>query len=500
MFNNRAFFAMFLALNTVLYFYFWSTKCEGKDFSKDIGYAFMPVSPIEFRYGREEVKNIFSEESRFRYLLRVERAIAQAESEFKVIPREAYESIATVIDSGNVSLNRMKEIESETRHDIAALVKAISEQCPENGDYVHFGATSNDIDDSATALQIKDFLSYLEDDLLRFQETLASLVLRYKNTPMLGRTHGQHASPITFGLKLSVYLTEMNRNVERLLQSYKRIIAGKLSGPVGTGASLGPDFLKIQERAMEILGISADVPANQVVDRDRYIEFLSLINLIATLLEKIGTEIRNLQRPEIGEVSEYFDTSRQIGSSSMPSKVNPINSENVVSLARFIRSLIISEYEAAVTWHERDLTNSASERFVIPYACILTDHILTKMTSVLETLKVDDKRMLDNLLSDDFTLSEEYVTVLTSLGVPRQTAHELVRSSAMYANARGISLTQAILKNRDVPRDVIARLPKIDDPTKFVGHSRELCDLALKDWIKTKSTLMEGKKGGKIQR
>jgi len=458
------------------------------------------VSPIEFRYGRKIVKEIFSEESRFRYMLSVERAIAQAESEFGIIPKEAFESISTAIDSGSVRLERMKEIEAETKHDIAALVKAISEQCPEGGDYVHFGATSNDVDDSATAVQLKDFLAYLKEDLLEFQETLARLVIKYRNTPMLGRTHGQHASPITFGLKLSVYLSEMNRNIERLLDGQERMIAGKLSGPVGTGAALGKDFLKIQERAMNILGITPDVPATQIVDRDRYLEFLSVINMMVTLLEKIGTEIRNLQRPEIGEVSEYFDTSKQIGSSSMPSKVNPVNSENVVSLSRFIRSLIISEYEAAVTWHERDLTNSASERFVIPYACILTDHILTKMTGILAQLSVNEKKMLDNLLADDFTLSEQFVTELTNLGVPRQEAHELVRSSAMIASSRGMTLTKAILKNRDLPESIHEKLPDLNDPTKFVGHSSELCEIAIKNWIRTKSILKGGMKIGKIQR
>ncbi len=460
----------------------------------------MLISPIDFRYGRENVKKIFSEESRFRYMLKVERAIAQAEAEFKIIPKEAFESISTAIDSGRVELNRMKEIEKETRHDVAAMVKAISEQCSEDGDYVHFGATSNDVDDSATAVQLKDFLVFLKEDIHQFQGTLAKLVVKYKNTPMLGRTHGQHASPITFGLKLSVYLSEMNRNIERLLDGEKRMIAGKLSGPVGTGAALGANFLKIQERAMEILGIATDVPSTQVVDRDRYIEFLSVVNEIVTLLEKIGTEIRNLQRPEIGEVSEYFDISKQVGSSSMPSKVNPINSENVVSLSRFIRSLILSEYEAAVTWHERDLTNSASERFVIPYACILTDHVLNKMTSILEQLKINEDRMLENLISDDFTLSEQFVTELTLLGVPRQTAHELVRSSAMLASSKGISLTQAILKNRELPKSVLQKLPTLDDPTKFTGHSPELCEIAVKDWIKMKSRLAGGTKVGKIQR
>ena len=319
----------------------------------------MIVSPIDYRYGREEVKRIFCEEQRIHYLLMIEAAASQAEAEFNLIPREAFESISNAVKSGKVKVERIKEIEKETKHDMMALIRALGEVSGSGSSYVHFGLTSNDIIDTATALQLKDFYSVLVDDLLELQDSLVNLVEKYSDAIMIGRTHGQHASPITFGLKMSVYLSEVNRHIERVKESRKRVIAGKIMGPVGTGASLGDAALEIQDRVMEILGIFPETASSQIVNRDRYVEYSGILAGIATSLEKFGTEVRNLQRPEIGEVSEYFNRETQVGSSAMPSKVNPINSENVCSLARLIRSFAVPEMEGAVTWHERDLTNSA---------------------------------------------------------------------------------------------------------------------------------------------
>lgn len=439
----------------------------------------MSVSPIEYRYGRKEVKSIFSEESKLNYMLRVEKTLAQAEAEFNLIPKEAYLDIENAVDSGKVKLERVREIEDEIRHDIMAVVRALSEQCKVGEKYVHFGVTSNDIIDTATALQLRDFYHFLIEDLISLQSSMIKLVEENKMAVMLGRTHGQHASPITFGLKMAVYLSEVNRHIERATQSKKRILAGKIMGPVGTGASLGDAALEIQDRVMEILCISPETASSQIVNRDRYVELLSLLSGIATSLEKFGTEIRNLQRPELNEVSEYFDTSKQVGSSSMPSKVNPIVSENVVSLARLVRSFIIPEYEAAVTWHERDLTNSASERFSVPYACILSDHIITKMTSVFQKLIVNRDRMLKNLLDDDFVLSERFVSEFTMSGIPRQEAHELVRKASMAAYAENISLLDSLKKTGALDRLTEEKISSIRDPSNFVGSSERICNLVI---------------------
>jgi adenylosuccinate lyase len=435
----------------------------------------MVVSPLEYRYGRPEVKAIFDEDSRLKYLLKIEVALAQAQSEQNLIPKEAFLQIQEAVDSGRVKQARIKQIEKETKHDMMALIRALTEVSGEGGKYVHFGVTSNDILDTATALQLKDFTRFLIEDLIELQGEILKKVEDNTHTIMLGRTHGQHASPITFGLKMAVYLAEVNRHIQRVMQGRERYIAGKILGPVGTGASLGEAALEIQDRVMEILGIKAETGATQVVDRDRIIEFLSILNNIVTTLEKISTEIRNLQRTEIDEVSEYFDMERQVGSSSMPNKVNPINSENISSLSRFIRSLIISEYEAAVTWHERDLTNSASERFVIPYASILTDYILKRMSNVISTLVVKKDRMLENLVSDPLVMGENIVSTLTENGVPRQDAHEMVRTSAMDVYRTGRSFKESLISNGILKYIPEEKLKHTLDPKTFTGQSEKIC-------------------------
>lgn len=441
----------------------------------------MSISPIEYRYGREAVKQIFSDESKLRHMLQVEKALAQAEAEQNLIPREAYEDIANAVDSNSVQIQRVNEIEKEINHDIMAVVKALTEKCHEGSKYVHFGVTSNDIIDTATALQLREFYPFLLEDLSRLQNSLSVLVQKHRDTVMLGRTHGQHASPITFGLKMAVYLSEVNRHIERVLQMRKRVLAGKIMGPVGTGAALGEAAMEIQDRVMEILGLNAETASSQVVNRDRYVEFLSVINGIVTSLEKFATEVRNLQRPEIGEVSEYFDMAKQVGSSSMPSKVNPINSENVCSISRLVRSFIIPEYEGAVTWHERDLTNSASERFIIPYVCILSDHAMNKMSEVLEKLLVFPERMLKNLQEDDFVLSERIVTELTLAGVPRQEAHEIVREASMKAHSDGKTLLETLSEGSYLIKLPISVRATLSDPTKFTGNAGRICERVLRE-------------------
>ncbi|KAA8923398.1 adenylosuccinate lyase [Thermoplasma sp.] len=437
----------------------------------------MVVSPIEYRYGRKEVKGIFDDATRLRYMLSVEAAIARAESELGLIPAEAYIDIQRAVDSGSVSLEEVRTVEDEIKHDVMAMVRVLSKYSGSGSKYVHFGVTSNDINDTATALQLRDFSSIYRSNIVSFMETLIWLASRYRSLPMMGRTHGQHASPITLGLKFAVYLAEMIRHLDRWDEMSERAFAGKILGPVGTGAALGKAALDVQKRVMEILGIYPEDGSTQIVNRDRYIEYLSVINGISVTLEKIATEIRNLQRPEIDEISEYFDYEKQVGSSSMPSKVNPINSENVASLSRFIRSLIISEYEAGVTWHERDLTNSASERFVIPYASILIDYATDRLNGVLKTLVVKEENIRRNLESDDSIYSESIVTLLTEKGMARQDAHEFVRRSAMYAKNRHISFRQGLLEN-GIERYLKAdELSNAMDPANFIGSAPLICDM-----------------------
>ena len=438
----------------------------------------MPVSPIEYRYGRNEIKSIFTDESRLRYMLLVESALAYGEWKNGLIPEKAYRDISDAVSSGRVKISRVNEIEKETKHDVMAMIRALTEQCGTGGAYVHYGVTSNDILDTATALQLKDFYSYLLSDLIALQSALMELVVRHRDTVMVGRTHGQQASPITFGLKMSVYLNEVGRHIERAIETRKRVLVGKILGPVGTGAALGEKALQVQESAMEFLGIGAEEGATQVVDRDRYIEYLQLISNIATSLEKFTTEIRNLQRTEIDEVSEYFDSKNQVGSSSMPSKRNPVESENVCSLARFIRSLVYPEYEAAVTWHERDLTNSALERFTIPYSSVLIDYILVKTTNIFTKLSVNSEKMRSTALSNELAMSENIVKLLVARGMPRQEAHELVRLSAMEALATGKKLSETIPgKTKILAPDELRNAMK---PELFIGAAGAICDRSVR--------------------
>ena len=438
----------------------------------------MPVSPIEYRYGRKEIKSIFTDKSRLRYMLRVEGALAYGEWKNGLIPEKAYRDISDAVSSGRVNISRVNEIEKETKHDVMAMIRALTEQCGTGGAYVHYGVTSNDILDTATALQLKDFYSYLLSDLIALQSALMELVVRYRDSVMVGRTHGQQASPITFGLKMSVYLNEVGRHIERAIETRKRVLVGKILGPVGTGAALGEKALQVQESVMEFLEIGAEDGATQVVDRDRYIEYLQLISNIATSLEKFATEIRNLQRTEIDEVSEYFDSKNQVGSSSMPSKRNPVESENVCSLARFIRSMVYPEYEAAVTWHERDLTNSALERFTIPYSSVLIDYILVKTTNIFSKLSVNSERMRSTALSNELAMSENIVKLLVARGMPRQEAHELVRLSAMESLATRKKLSETILgKTEILAPDELRNAMK---PELFIGAAGAICDRSVR--------------------
>jgi adenylosuccinate lyase len=437
----------------------------------------MIVSPLDYRYGREKVKDIFSEESKLKNMLDVEAALAEAEAEAGVIPAKAAQEISKHANLNYVKVMEVKRVEAEIGHDIMAMVKVLSSNCGGSGKFVHLGATSNDIIDISTAIQLKRFYSFLEEDLISLSAALYKLSRKYENTVMIGRTHGQHALPITFGLKVAVYLAEVMRHMERIEESRKRVIVGKFMGAVGTGAALGRETLKIQSLLTRKLGIGEEEGPTQIVGRDRYIEFVSIIASIATSLEKFATEIRNLQRPEIGEVQEPFNESKQVGSSTMAQKVNPVTSENIVSLARIIRGFLIPMHESAILWHERDLTNSASERFIIPYVSILIDHILNKMAEVFEGLKVNSDVMLKNVMGDDLILGEAYLMALVNKGYGRQEAHEIVRQSSMEVRKKGGELGKKI---EEKTGRKIGKLSPLD----YTGNAVNITEKILKKYEK----------------
>jgi len=440
------------------------------------------ICPLDFRYGREEIKGIFSEESRLSYWLKVEATLAKAHAHVGNIPKEAAEEIASKASLQYVKLERVKEIEAEIRHDVMAMVKALAEQC-EYGKYVHLGATSYDIVDTANALQIIDALHIIEEQIIGLIKAISKLAEEHKATIMIGRTHGQHALPITFGLKMAVYAKEMLRHYRRLQQIKEEMAVGKMSGAVGSGAAFGDKFFEIQDFVMKELGLKAEMPATQIVGRDRYIALLSFLANVATSLEKFATEIRNLQRNEIAEVEEYFEE-KQVGSSTMPHKRNPITCEQICGLARVIRSNLLPAWENAIQWHERDLCNSSAERFIIPHTLILTDWILFKMRKVFSSLKVNPEKMAENIeISKGLIFTEAIMIKLVEKGMSRQEAHEIMRQCAMEALEKGMHLKN-ILKEK---REIVEKIDDIDalfNPRNYIGKAEELVELTLKEIAK----------------
>lgn len=412
----------------------------------------MPITPIDTgRYGSPEMLKIFEEENRVQKLLDVEAALALAHAEVGNIPHKDAEKIAAMASIKYVKVERVKAIEKEIKHDIASLVRALSEVCGESGAYVHLGATSYDIVDTANALQLKDAESIIEKRLADLKSVLQKQASTHKDTVMIGRTHGQHALPITLGFKFAVWGHEVNRHLERLSECKKRVLAGKVSGAVGTQAGLGEHAETIQVLVMTRLGISAAEISTQIVQRDRYAELISIYAMIATSLENFATEIRELQRPEIGEIFEAFESTKQVGSSTMPHKQNPETCERVCGLARIVRSLETPALEDMVTWHERDLTQSSAERFILPESNILLDYVLYLMCNIVANLRVDKERMLQNLmLTQGRAMSESVMMALTKKGMNRQDAHELLRELTIISAVEKTDFKQILMKDKPI--------------------------------------------------
>ncbi len=442
-----------------------------------------PVCPLDFRYGRKEIKDVFGETRKLQYLLNVEAALARAHAVVGNISKKAADEISKKASVKYVTVKRVNEIEKETRHDIMAVTKALSEVCSgDAGKYVHLGATSYDIVDTANALQFAQATDLIKAQVKELRVTLVSLAKEYKNTIMAGRTHGQFSIPITFGLKMAVYAMEVDRHLERLHECKSRLLVGKMSGAVGSGAAMGKHALKIQELVMVDLKLGTEEAATQIVGRDRYIELLSVLANIASSMEKFATEIRNLQRSEIGEVSEAFEEKKQVGSSTMPQKRNPILCEQICGLARVIRSFIIPAYENAIQWHERDLCNSSSERFILPHSLIMTDWIVFQMNKVFKNLHVDPERMRQNLeKSKGLPMAEAVMTKLVEKGMGRGDAHELVRTCSMKAVSEDRHLLSVLLEHPKVAKLLKKKeLEEVMNPRNYLGVSDKIVDQVVK--------------------
>jgi adenylosuccinate lyase len=384
--------------------------------------------PLEFRYGRARVRALFSRNARLARALRVEAALAATEAEIGMIPAEAAPAIGAVADTEHVPVARVDALERELKHDVMAIARALAEAAGPSGRWVHFGATSADITDSALALELQESAGILRADLTGLSRALADLARAHRATAEVGRTHGQHGVPISFGYKMVVAAAEVLRHRRRLDELLPRLTVGKMSGAVGTGAGFGSHAVVVEEGVMRRLGISADEAPTQITGRDRIAEFTNWLALVAGTAERLATEVRNLQRTEIAEVAEPFDEGRQVGSSTMAQKRNPMQSENVTSLARLVRAFALPPLENMVQWHERDLANSANERVVLPHSILLVDDILTKLTDVFTGLRVDAARMRAEVdRSAGGSMTENLMLALTGRGLARVDAHELLR-------------------------------------------------------------------------
>ena len=376
------------------------------------------------RYSRPEMKRVWSDENKFNKWLEVEIAVCQAWADLGVIPRKDVPKIKLA----RVNLKRMGEILKETHHDMTAFLGAVAESLGEESRFIHLGLTSSDVIDTALSLQLVEAAELLTQDIKRLIAVLAEKAMEYKYTPVIGRTHGIHAEPTSFGLKLALWVEEMNRNRLRLGEATKAIAAGKISGAVGNYATLTPE---LEEKACAKLKLTPAPVSSQILQRDRHAHFVTTLAIISSSLEKFATEIRGLQRTETREVEEPF-TASQTGSSAMPHKRNPELCERICGLARLVRGFALTSMENIALWHERDISHSSTERVILPGSCLLVDYSLALFTSVISGLRVYPKQMKRNMeLTKGLVFSQRVMLALIDKGLSRQRAYELVQRNAM---------------------------------------------------------------------
>jgi len=379
------------------------------------------------RYSRPEMTRLWTQEAKYAAWLRVELAVCEAYARRGLIPPEALGRIKT---RAAVDARRIDEIEATTRHDIIAFLTNLEEAIGADSRYVHIGLTSSDVVDTAQALQLQQACELLLAGLDRFRGAVGALAVRHKDTLCVGRTHGIHAEPMTFGLKPAGWYAEAGRNLERLRRAREAVRVGKISGAVGTFAHVPPD---VEEEVCHLLGLEPAPISTQVVQRDRHAELCATLAIIAASLEKVALEIRSLQRTEVLEAEEPFSEGQK-GSSAMPHKRNPVSCEQVCGLARLVRANAQAALENVALWHERDISHSSVERVILPDSTLLVDYMLHQMTRIIEGLRVSPDRMRENMeRSYGLMFSQRVLLSLTGKGLPRQRAYEMVQGNAMRA-------------------------------------------------------------------
>jgi adenylosuccinate lyase len=381
------------------------------------------------RYTRAEMGRIWSDQGRFERWLEVELAATDTLAERGVVPQEA---AARIRQRARVDPARILEIESKVKHDVIAFTLMVGESIgdPDAARWLHHGLTSNDVVDTAQALQLRDASKLIEQGLLRLGEVLERRAHEFQHTPQIGRTHGIHAEPITFGLKIAIWYSENRRNIERFRQAARQAAVGKISGAVGNAAHLGTE---VEEAICKRLGLDVALAASQVVQRDRHAHYVSTLALVTALLEKIALEIRHLQRTEVREAEEPF-ASGQRGSSAMPHKRNPVGCEQICGLARVVRANTLAAFENVALWHERDISHSSVERVILPDSTILTDYLLARTADIVAGMRVFPERMRKNLdATHGLVFSGQLLLDLVEAGAPRDQAYQWVQEHAMAA-------------------------------------------------------------------
>jgi len=405
---------------------------------------------------------IWSDEYRFRKQLDVELAVCRAWATRGLIPKD---DLDVILKKADFDLERVYEIEKTTNHETVALIEAISEKVGPASRWIHVGLTSSDVLDTSFALQIREAADILLEDLNDLKKAVGEQAVKYKDTLCIGRTHGVHAEPTTFGLKLLVWFDEIGRDIERLERARETMMVGKISGAVGTYAFLEPD---LEVEALGYLGLKAPVVANQVIQRDRYAEFMAALAITAGTFDKIATEIRHLQRTEVGEAAEPFGKGQK-GSSAMPHKKNPMTCERISGLARVVRGNVQAALENQALWHERDISHSSVERVIFPDSCIIIDYLYSKLVNIIRNLVVNPDRMLENLeLTKGALFSQRVLLALVESGMKREDAYPIVQAAAHRALKDGTDFRDEIREDDVVRERIGERLEQQFDYSYFV--------------------------------
>jgi adenylosuccinate lyase len=420
------------------------------------------------RYSRPRMQKVWSDENKFARWIEVEIAVCEAWAELGVVPKSAIPRIK----KARVDLKRMAEILKETHHDMTAFLRAVAESLGDESRFIHFGLTSSDVMDTALSLQMVEAADLLAGDIEELISVLSGMALKYKYTLMIGRTHGVHAEPISFGLKLALWVEEMKRNRQRLEEARKVMAVGKISGAVGTYATLTPE---VEVKACARLGLAPAPVSSQILQRDRHAQFVTTLAIVASSLEKFATEIRGLQRTETREVEELFEAG-QTGSSAMPHKRNPELCERICGLARLVRGYAVTAMENIALWHERDISHSSAERIILPDACLILDYSLALFTSVLKGLQVYPKRMVQNIeLTRGLIFSQRVMLALIDQGLSRQKAYDLVQRHAMKSWAENKDFLRLLKADRKVTASLPpGELEKLFDYQYYLRHIDEI--------------------------